>query len=362
MAGLDDIGLQLRLPIIQAPMAGVQDSALALAVSEAGGLGSLPAAMLAPDVLARELGVLASRPELPFNVNFFCHQPPAPDAGRDEAWRRLLADYYAHLGLDMTGIPTAAGRRPFDAAAADLLEAQPVRPAVISFHFGLPEPALLERVRRLGVKVFSSATTVEEGVWLEANGVDAVIAQGLEAGGHRGHFLRPDLDLEGQQDTVALLDALLARLKLPVIAAGGITNRERVRAVLDRGAAAAQVGTAYLLCREARTTAPHRAALTALAERQRADAAAATLGSSATAITNLFSGRPARGIVNRLIRECGPINAAAPAFPLAGNAIGPLRARAEADGSGEFSPLWSGVDARGCEPLGAGDLTRNLAG
>ena len=316
--------------------------------------------MLAPEALARELAALSARPTLPFNVNFFCHHPPQADAGRDAAWRALLGGYYAHYGLDMAAIPTAAGRRPFDAAAAELLEAQSARPAVVSFHFGLPEPALLTRVKALGARVFSTATTVEEGLWLEANCADAVIAQGLEAGGHRGHFLRPDLDLGGQRATADLLGDLLQELRVPVIAAGGITNREQVRLALERGAAAVQVGTAYLLCDEARTLAPHRAALAQLAERQQADAAAATLAAGTTAITNLFSGRPARGIVNRLIRECGPTNPAAPAFPLAGNAIGPLRARAEADGSGEFSPLWSGSDARGCRAIGAADLTRSL--
>lgn len=355
MASLNDLGLALKLPIIQAPMAGVQDHALAMAVSEAGGLGSVPAAMLLPDGLRRELAALATRPDLAFNINFFCHRPPEPDPARLTEWLRLLSGYYEHFGIDMATIPSGAARHPFDAAAADLLAAQPTPPAVVSFHFGLPEPALLERVRGLGAKVLASATTLEEGVWLQDHGVDAVIAQGIEAGGHRGLFL--DDDLASQRPMLELLEALVARLEVPVIAAGGIASAADVRAVLDRGAAAAQVGTAYLLCVEARTSALHRAALAGLAAESRKGPVA-----DQTAITNLFTGRPARGIVNRLIRDLGPIQPQAPAFPLAANAIGPLRARAESEGSADFTPLWSGTNPAGCREISAGELTRALAG
>ncbi len=336
--------LGIDLPIIQAPMAGVQGSALAIAVSNAGGLGSLPCAMLSIDALRSELAALRAGTMRPFNVNFFCHVPPQPDAAREAAWREALAPYARELGVDLGSVPAGAGRVPFNSEAAEALEA--IRPQVVSFHFGLPEPALLARVRAWGAKVLSSATTVDEARWLEAQGVDAVVAQGLEAGGHRGHFLSHDLTL--QSGTFALLPQLVRVVKVPVIAAGGIADAAGVRAALALGAAGVQLGTAYLLCPEATTSALHRAALQSDAARH-------------TALTNLFTGRPARGIVNRLMRELGPLNAVAPAFPLATAAIAPLRAAAEKAGSGDFSPLWSGQNASGCKAVPAGQLTRELA-
>lgn len=333
------------LPLIQAPMAGVQGSALARAVCAAGGLGSLPCAMLAPDALRRELDALRAGTAQAFNLNFFCHAPPEADARREQAWRDALAPYYRESGLDETGIPAGPGRVPFDARVANLIE--PYRPAVVSFHFGLPAPDLLARVKSWGTRVFASATTIEEARWLEARGVDAVIAQGLEAGGHRGHFLSDDLTR--QAGTFSLLPQLVRALHVPVIAAGGIADAAGVRAALALGAAAVQVGTAYLLCAEATTHAVHRAAL-------------AGDGATHTALTNLFSGGVARGIVNRLMRELGPINALAPAFPLAAAAIAPLRAHAERAACGDFSPLWAGQNVSGCRPVAAAQLTRDLCG
>jgi nitronate monooxygenase len=333
------------LPLIQAPMAGVQGSALAIAVSNAGGLGSLPCAMLSSDALRSELAALAAGTTRPFNVNFFCHVPPRPDDAREAAWRAALAPYASEFGIDLAAVPAGAGRVPFSAEAADVLEA--FKPRVVSFHFGLPEPALLSRVKAWGAKVLSSATTVDEARWLEARGVDAVIAQGLEAGGHRGHFLSPDLTL--QQGTFALLPQVVRAVGVPVIAAGGIADAAGVRAALALGAAGAQIGTAYMLCPEATTSVLHRAAL-------QSD------GARHTALTNLFTGRPARGIVNRLMRELGPLNAVAPEFPLATVAIAPLRAAAEKAGRGDFSPLWSGQNASGCKAIPAAQLTRELAG
>lgn len=335
--------LGIELPLIQAPMAGSQGSALAVAVSNAGGLGSLPAAMLAPEALRAELAAITRQTTRPYNVNFFCHVPPQADAAREARWRQALSPYYAELGLDPQAVPAGPARVPFGAAAADVLEA--FRPPVVSFHFGLPEPGLLARVRGWGAKVLSSATTVEEARWLEAQGVDAVIAQGLEAGGHRGMFLSDDLAT--QVGTLALVTQVVRCVKVPVIAAGGIACREAVTAARALGAAGVQVGTAYLLCPEATTSPVHRAALRSQAARM-------------TALTNLYSGRPARGIVNRLMRELGPMSEAAPAFPLATAAVAPLRARAEARGSGDFSPLWSGQDASGCREVPAAQLTREL--
>lgn len=336
--------LGIELPLIQAPMAGVQDHRLAAAVSNSGALGSLPCAMLDAAGLRRELTTLTEKTRKPFNLNFFCHTPPAPQPQQETAWREALGPYYAELGIDPASIATGPGRQPFSAELADLLDE--FRPAVVSFHFGLPEAALLARVKACGAKVLSSATTVEEALWLEAHGADAIIAQGLEAGGHRGHFL--DMDLSRQLGTFALLPQLVQAVSVPVIAAGGIADAAGVRAAMALGAAGVQIGTAYLCCDEASTSAVHRAALHSPAAQH-------------TALTNLFSGRPARGIVNRLMRELGPITPLAPAFPLATSAIAPLRSAAESQGSGDFSPLWAGQNASGCKAIGASELTCELA-
>uniref|UniRef100_UPI000D33BBB7 NAD(P)H-dependent flavin oxidoreductase n=1 Tax=unclassified Variovorax TaxID=663243 RepID=UPI000D33BBB7 len=331
------------LPLIQAPMAGVQGSAMVVAVSNAGALGSLPCAMLGADALRSELAAIRAGTGKPYNVNFFCHTPPEPSAEREATWRAALAPYYAEHGIDAASIPTGPGRNPFSADVADLLAE--FRPPVVSFHFGLPGEALLAQVRGWGAKVLASATTLDEALWLEAHGADAVIAQGLEAGGHRGHFLSHDLTR--QLGTFALLPQLVRALKVPVIAAGGIADADGVAAAMALGAAGVQVGTAYMLAPEATTSALHRAALQSDAARH-------------TALTNLFTGRPARGIVNRVIRELGPIGPA-PEFPLATSGIAPLRAKAEAQGSGDFSPLWSGQNATGCRALPAAEITRELA-
>lgn len=336
--------LGIDLPILQAPMAGVQGSTLTVAVSNAGGLGALPCAMLGPDALRQELTAIRAQTDRPFNVNFFCHTPPAPDAAREAAWRATLAPAYAEFGIDPATIPAGPGRRPFDADTAELLAA--FAPPVVSFHFGLPSLELLARVRGWGAKVLSSATTVEEARWLEAHGVDAVIAQGLEAGGHRGHFLSDDLTR--QMGTFALLPQVVAAVRVPVIAAGGIADAAGVAAAMALGAAGVQVGTAYLLCPEATTSAVHRAALQSEAARH-------------TALTNVFTGRPARSMVNRFIAEHGPLNDAAPRFPLATAASAPLRAAAEVQGSGAFSPLWAGQHASACRSAPAAEVTRALA-
>jgi nitronate monooxygenase len=333
----------IELPVLQAPMAGVQLSALAIAVSNAGGLGGLPCAMLTPEGLGKELDALRAGTDRPFNVNFFCHVPPAADAAREAAWRAALKPYYDELGIDPANVPAGPGRAPFDSAVADLLEAHP--PAVVSFHFGLPSPELLARVRGWGSKILSSATTVEEARWLEARGVDAVIAQGAEAGGHRGMFLADDVST--QVGTFALLPQVVRAVKVPVIAAGGIADAEGVAAALALGAAGVQVGTAYLLCPEATTSALHRAAL-------------ASPAAAETALTNVYTGRPARGIVTRLMRELGPMGVT-PEFPLATAAIAPLRAKAEAAGRTDFTPLWSGQNATGCKAVPAAQVTRELA-
>ncbi len=336
--------LQITLPIIQAPMAGSQNHQLAAAVSEAGGLGSIPAGMLNPETLDAELTAMAALTRKPYSVNFFCHQTPPEDAARTAAWLALLAPFLKELAIDPASIPGGATRQPFDAAMAEVVERH--RPPVVSFHFGLPARDLLERVKGSGAKIISSATTLEEGRWLQAQGVDAVIAQGVEAGGHRGMFLNDDIN--GQVGTFALLPQLVAALDVPVIAAGGIADARCVSAAQALGAAGVQVGTAYLLCDESRASQLHRQALQ-------------SPSAEYTVLTTLFSGRPARGIVNRLIRELGARPEAVPAFPLAGNAIGSLRAAAEPQGISHFSPLWAGQNVSGCQPIPAARLTEALA-
>ena len=331
-------------PLIQAPMAGAQGSALALAVCHAGGLGSLPGAMLTPEALQLELKALQQGTSRPWNINFFCHTPPVPDAAREALWRETLAPFYAEAGLDIHDVPAGAGRVPFSHAVADAIEA--FRPPVVSFHFGLPAPDLLARVKGWGSVVLSTATTVMEARWLAAHGADAVIAQGVEAGGHRGMFLTDDLTT--QMGSFALLPQIVSEVDVPVIAAGGIADAAGVTAAMALGAAGVQVGTASLCSDEATTSAVHRAALQSEAAHH-------------TALTSLFTGRPARGIVNRVMRELGPLNPAAPAFPLATAAMAPLRAHWEKQGSGDFSPLWSGQNASGCRAGPAADITRRLA-
>lgn len=333
----------VELPIVQAPMAGSQGSALAGAVSNAGGLGSLPCAILGPEAVRQELVALKGTTGKPVNVNFFCHAEPSADAERETAWRRALAPYYAELGVPIDSMPSGPARLPFSRETASLLAE--FEPPVVSFHFGLPAEDLIAPLRRWGAKILSSATTVEEARWLDARGVDAIIAQGLEAGGHRGMFLSADLTC--QVGTLALVRQVVQAVRVPVIAAGGIADRAGVRAALALGASAVQVGTAFLLCPEATTSPLHRTALEGRTARH-------------TALTNLFTGRPARGILNRLMRELGPLSPLAPAFPLAAGAVAPLRARAEQLGSSDFSPLWAGQNVTGCRPVPAADLLRSL--
>lgn len=327
------------LPVVQAPMAGVQGSALALAVSAAAALGSLPAAMLNDEALAAELGVLAGS-GLNYNVNFFAHRMPTPDPSRDDAWVAALAPYRVEYGVAETG--GASPRRPFDERVCDIVEE--FAPPIVSFHFGLPAEALLRRVKAWGALVLSTATTVEEARWLAAHGADGVIAQGWEAGGHRGHFLSDDLALH--RPTLELVRAVRAAVDLPVIAAGGIATARDVQAALAAGAVAAQAGSAFLLADEATTSRLQRAALQLPHD---------------TVVTTALTGRPARGIPNRLIRELGAFPEAAPTFPLAAGALAPLRAAAEARGVTDFTPIWCGQNSQGLRPAPAAEIVASLA-
>ncbi len=341
--------------LIQAPMAGSQNHRLAAAVFLAGGLGSIPAAMLTTEQLQTELSAfedaIASLTDiplqwggcLPVNVNFFCHTPPTEQLEKEAAWRQQLTPLYQAHGIDPQSVGSGPGRAPFSEESLKLMGQ--FKPAVVSFHFGLPKAEWVQQLKSWGIQIWSSATTVQEAQWLEQEGVDAVIAQGLEAGGHRGMFLSEDLST--QMGCLALLPQICKAVKLPVIAAGGISTAAAVSAAKALGANAVQVGTAFLTSHEATTSALHRQALMSDAAKH-------------TALTNLFSGRPARGIVNKFMRDFGPLNPEAPAFPLATSAVAPLRAAAEAKGQSDYSPLWSGQNASDCQALPAADIAHKL--
>ena len=341
--------------LIQAPMAGSQNHRLAAAVFLAGGLGSIPAAMLTTEQLQTELSAfedaIASLTDiplqwggcLPVNVNFFCHTPPTEQLEKEAAWRQQLTPLYQAHGIDPQSVGSGPGRAPFSEESLKLMGQ--FKPAVVSFHFGLPKAEWVQQLKSWGIQIWSSATTVQEAQWLEQQGVDAVIAQGLEAGGHRGMFLSDDLST--QMGCLALLPQICKAVKLPVIAAGGVSTAAAVSAAKALGANAVQVGTAFLTSHEATTSALHRQALMSDAAKH-------------TALTNLFSGRPARGIVNKFMRDFGPLNPEAPAFPLATSAVAPLRAAAEAKGQSDYSPLWSGQNASDCQALPAADIAHKL--
>jgi nitronate monooxygenase len=334
----------VEFPVIQAPMAGAVLSDMVIAVSEAGGLGSLPCALLSFEQARSELENIRRNTSRPINVNFFCHQQPLEDPVREMRWKQRLDGYYIELGLDNNPGGQRANRAPFDDKMCDLVAE--FHPEVVSFHFGLPDKNLLTRVRETGAKIVSSATTVDEARWLEDQGCDAIIAQGYEAGGHSGMFLKRDVAT--QIGTMALVPQVADAVKVPVIAAGGIADARGIVAAFALGAAAVQIGTAYLLCPEAKISPIHRQALRKAKDNE-------------TAVTNVFTGRPARGIVNRLIREVGPMSDDAPEFPLAAAGLLPLRSKSETAGSADFTPLWSGQAARLGRELPAAQLTKQLA-
>jgi nitronate monooxygenase len=335
---------RIELPIIQAPMAGFSPVNMAIAVADAGGLGSLPCASLSADQMRLAFETFRRATTRPLNTNFFCHSTPSSDVVGETIWRNKLAHYYVELGLDPSMPLPAATRLPFNDAACNLVEE--FKPEVVSFHFGVPDDGLLARVKATGAKVISSATTVAEARWLEAHGCDAIVAMGLEAGGHRGNFLSNDMSR--QVGTFALVPQIADAVKVPVIAAGGIADGRGVAAALALGASAVQIGTAYLFSSEADLSAAHRQALAAATDED-------------TQITNVFTGRPARGIVNRLMRDVGPLSADAPPFPMASAALSPLKTAAELRGAGDFSNLWSGQAAGLATPMPAGQLTKHLA-
>ena len=335
--------LRIELPIIQAPMAGVAFSEMVIGVSEAGGLGSLACALLTADQIIEEVKIIRQKTSGSINLNFFCTEPPKTDAEREAVWQSALEPYFVELGLDPTALPPVPARAAFDSTMCDLVAE--LRPDVVSFHFGLPEKSLVARVKAVGAKILSTATTVEEARWLEAEGCDAIVAQGIEDGGHRGMFLTDDVST--QIGTLSLVPQVADSVKVPVIAAGGIADARGIAAAFALGAAAVQIGTAYLLCPEARIGPLYREAL--------------RNEENQTAVTNVFTGRAARAISNRMVREIGPMSKLAPDFPLAGRFSAPLRAASEAKGLIDFTPMWSGQSACLARELSAKELTQRLA-
>lgn len=330
-------------PILLAPMAGPSTAELGIAVSEAGGLGCYACALSTPEQIRTAMSVIRQRTNRPVNLNFFTHTPPVPDAGREARWKARLGQYYSELGVDPNAPVPSTNRAPFDETTCRIVEE--FKPEVVSFHFGLPEENLLQRVKATGAKVISSATTAREAKWLAERGCDAIIAQGAEAGGHRGMFLTDNI--ASQAGTFALVPQVVDAVDVPVIAAGGIADGRGIAAAFALGAAGVQVGTAYLFCPEAKVSDLHRSALRSARDDD-------------TVLTNVFTGRPARGVINRIIREVGPISPDAPAFPLAAGALAPIRAAAEAKGSSDLTSLWSGQAASLARDMPAAELTRKL--
>lgn len=324
-------------PIVQAPMAGAAGIDLCVAAIEGGALGSLPCGMLSADQVRAQVAAVRKETSGPFALNFFCHSMPS--GTDDRAWRELLAPYYGEFGVE----PGNGGalRLPFDEQMCGAVEE--LRPAAVSFHFGLPDPRLLERVRATGAVIIGNGTTVDEARWLEARGADAIIAQGFEAGGHSGRFLGSDpLEALG---LFALLPQVVDAVSIPVIAAGGIADARGVAAAFVLGASGVQLGTAYLHTPEARISDAHR---------QR-------LHDGRTLFTNLMSGGLARGLHGRLVDELGAVRGEAPPYPLASAALAPLRAAAEKRGEFGFGPMWAGQAAPLGKSMPAADLTRSLA-
>ena len=336
---------KIEFPILLAPMAGAIDAEIAIAVAQGGGLPSVPCATISPDKAREQIKIIRQRVSAQINLNFFCHKPVEASAASEAGWKGRLAAYYREHGLDPAAPFSAANRAPFDAAFCEVVEE--LKPEIVSFHFGLPEQSLLSRVKATGAIVMASATIVKEAIWLEEHGADVIIAQGAEAGGHRGMFLTDNI--AEQPGTFALVPQVVDAVKVPVIAAGGVADGRGIAAAFALGAAGVQIGSAYLRCPESKLIAPARRAL-------------AQAMDDSTVITNVMTGRPARGVANRVMREVGPISPDAPAFPHAATALAPLRTAAEKLGKVDFTTLWAGQAVRLGREMPAAELTRALAG
>lgn len=324
-------------------MAGSSSLDMAVAVSSAGGLGSLACAPLNATDLQRLLNAARSETNKPLNANFFAHAVAEDDVERETAWLEGLATYYDELGVEAPKSLSNVAVRPFDTTRCEVVEE--FAPQVVSFHFGLPAPALVARIKAAGCKIICSATIVKEALWLEARGCDAIIAQGIEAGGHRGMFL--EREIASQLGTVSLVPQIADAVSVPVIAAGGIADSRGIAAAFALGASGVQIGTAYLSTREATVRPGYRNCL------EKADAH--------TVLTNVISGRPTRILANRLTRELGPMSPHAPSFPRGFPAMGPLSEAAERSGSQDFSAYYSGQSAPLARRTTAFELTRDLA-
>ena len=333
--------LSAQFPIIQSPMAGAQDEELAIAVAQAGAIGSIPCATSTPAGVHRAATRFKNATSGPLNLNFFCHKVTERDPEREALWLKQLSGYYDELSV-APEYSTHQHPRALDADMVDVV--CDIKPAIVSFHFGLPAQTHVDRVHATGAKIIGTATTVDEAEFLQQNGCDAVIAQGEEAGGHQGAFL--PTKTANRSTTLDLVAQISATLTIPIIAAGGISDVDGIRAVLAAGASGVQMGTRFLKSEESKITPLHRRILTGKEDRE-------------TAITNVFTGRPARGFVNRLIRDIGPINDNVQTFPLAISALNPLRAATA--GSEDFVSMWAGQNWRTGEPKPAADVVKELA-
>jgi nitronate monooxygenase len=330
--------LGIELPIIQAPMAGAATPALAAAVSNAGALGSLGFGTSSIAAIGEQIGAFANRSNRALNWNFFCHPEPTEIEARSAAMRKRLAPIFAERGLPPPAVPSA----PFASFGIDhmaLIESH--RPRIVSFHYGLPTSDLLAAVKTTGAIVMCSATSVAEARLLAEGGADVIIAQGAEAGGHRGTFT--GLALTRQAGTMALVPQIVDAVDRPVVAAGGITDGRGIAAALMLGASAVQMGTAFLFCPESQVSAAHRKAL-------------AQARDDATRLTRLLSGKPARSLINELMERLEDAEDQAAPFPTQTSLIAPLRQE-----DGQWSSLWAGQAAALGREMPAADLVKNLA-
>ncbi|AJC23511.1 NAD(P)H-dependent flavin oxidoreductase [Pandoraea pulmonicola] len=336
----------LLTPIIQAPMAGTSTPALAAAVSNAGGLGSIGVAAMGPEAARQAIHDTRALTRKPFNVNVFCHAPAKLDASRDAAWLAYLAPEFARFGATPPSTLSEIYKSFVvdDVMFAMLLEE---RPAVVSFHFGLPSQEKIDALHAAGITLFATATNLAEARAVEAAGVDAIVAQGYEAGGHRGRFedLGDGVPTDDEQlGTLALVRLIVAHTSVPVIAAGGIMDGAGIAAALALGAQAAQLGTAFVACPESSADAAYRERLTS-AQPPR------------TALVRAISGRPARGFVNRLYAlEQATDRPALPAYPVTYDAGKAIHAAAKAQGNSDYAAQWAGQAAPLARAMPAAEL------
>ncbi|MEP5729498.1 MAG: nitronate monooxygenase [Sulfitobacter sp.] len=330
-----------KYPLIQAPMAGAQDEELAIAVSQSGGIGSIPCAGLTPERLKASADRFHKATSGPVNLNFFCHKVVERDPQREAIWLRELAPFYDAHALT-PDYPKTGFSRALDEEMVKVVCT--LNPAIASFHFGLPKTEYLDRIRTSGAKIIATATTIKEALFLEEQGCDAVIAQGREAGGHQGAFLASENPL--RQSTMDLVHQISSAVVIPVIAAGGIADIVSIRAAIDAGASGVQIGTRFLKSPEARITPLHRSFLEGNEDLD-------------TEITNVFTGRPARGFVNKLVRELGPINPNVQTFPLAISALAPLKSATA--GTADFTSLWAGQNWKTGDAKPAKQIVKQLS-